>query len=253
MKLENKTAIVTGASKGLGQAIAVALAEAGADVAISYNSDLDGAKKTANVIESHGQKALIFQADATNYEASEKFISETIKNFGQIDILVNNVGGADTIPAGGFINMPMEYWLGQFNKNLNSAVYCCQLALKHMTQRKSGTIINISSVHAEGVYNLKVMPYACAKQALNHFTRFLAVEMAPYNIRVNSLSPGLFVTATTERRYSKKWWDNINAKIPLGRPGRLDEIGKSVVFLASEDSGYITGQVIGADGGRSLV
>lgn len=252
MEMRGKVAVVTGASMGIGRASAVALAHAGADVAFTYGRHAESAEETAELVRAAGRRVLARAADAKDPEQTEAFMNEVFGKFGQVDILVNNVGGADTTPDTGFADMPLDYWYAQFDKNFFSAVCYSRLALKSMIPRKTGSIINIGSVHTSRVINLDVMPYACAKQALNQLTRCLAAELAPHHIRVNSVAPGLVKTALTENRYDSAWWDRAFAKIPLHRAGTAEEIAALVLFLASERAAYITGQIIGVDGGRSL-
>ena len=252
MELENQIAVVTGASQGIGQAIAIAFAKAGANVAFTYHHSQELAEKTAEMVREAGRESLTGQVDATDVAATEGFMDKVIARFGQVDILVNNVGGADTIPSGGFVNTPLDYWHQQFDKNFFSAVVYCRVALRSMIPRRTGSIINIGSVHSARVINPAIMPYACAKQAMNHLTRNLAVELAAHQIRVNTLAPGLVKTALTQRRYDQEWWDGVKNRIPLGRAGEPTEIGEIAVFLASKRSSYMTGQIIYADGGRSL-
>ena len=252
MEFQGKTAVITGASKGIGQACAALFAKNGANVAFTYGSDTAGAEETAKQVRDAGGEVFFMPSDAKDPAQNDIFMQKVFDRFGRVDILVNNVGGADKTPNTGFADMPMEYWHAQFQKNFFTAVQCAQWALKSMIPRKSGSIINISSVHTTRVINLNVMPYSCAKQALNQLTRNLAVELAPYNIRVNAVGPGLVRTALTINRYDKEWWDKVSEKIPLHRAGEAEEIAQTVYFLASERSSYITGQIIGADGGRSL-
>ncbi|HQL10355.1 MAG TPA: SDR family NAD(P)-dependent oxidoreductase [Lentisphaeria bacterium] len=251
-ELKNQVAVITGASQGIGQACAVAFAHAGADVAFTYGQNHEAAEHTAALVRDAGPKVFFAAADAADPVATEAFMRDVMDTFGQVDILVNNVGGADATPNTGFADMPMDYWHRQFAKNFFSAVSYSRLALRSMVPRRCGSIINIGSVHTSRVINLDVMPYACAKQALNHLTRCLAVEMAPRAIRVNCIAPGLIKTALTENRYNQDWWDKVFAKIPMARAGSAAEVAELALFLASARSSYITGQIIGIDGGRTL-
>ena len=252
MEFQGKVAVITGASKGIGQACAVLFARAGANVAFTYGKDTAGAEETVQLVRDTGREAFFQPADAKDATQNDAFMQAVYDRFGRVDVLVNNVGGADTTPNTGFADMPMGYWHAQFQKNFFAAVQYSQWALKSMIPNKGGSIVNIGSVHTTRVINLNVMPYSCAKQALNQLTRNLAVELAPYHIRVNTVSPGLVKTALTINRYDQEWWSKVTEKIPLHRAGEAVEIAETVFFLASKRSSYITGQIIGVDGGRSL-
>ncbi len=251
-ELKNQVAVITGASQGIGQACAVVFAHAGADIAFTYGRNHEAAEHTAALVREAGRRVIFESADSADADVTEVFMGKVMDTFGRVDIVVNNVGGADTTPNTGFADMPLEYWYKQFDKNFFSAVCYSRLALKSMIPRRSGNIINIGSVHTSRVINLDVMPYACAKQAMNHLTRCLAVELAPHNIRVNCIAPGLIKTALTENRYDQEWWDRVFAKIPMARAGVAMDIASLAMFLVSEKANYITGQIIGVDGGRPL-
>lgn len=251
-ELKNKVAVITGASQGIGQACARAMAEAGADIAFTYGGNHEAAKKTAETLKGTGVRVLYCSSDASDSEATETFMKKVMNEFGQVDVMVNNVGGADTTPNTGFADMPLEYWHNQFEKNFFSAVRYSQLALQSMLPRKKGSIIHIGSIHAGRVINLDTMPYACAKKAMNHLTCCMAVELAPRNIRVNCVAPGLIKTPLTVRRYDEDKWNSLSARIPMARAGTSEEVAELVLFLASDKSSYITGQIVGIDGGRAL-
>ncbi len=252
MELAGKVAVVSGASMGIGRACAEIFAENGADVAFTYGCHDDEAAETADRIRALGREVYYESSDAKDMSAIESFMAHVMEKFGRVDVLVNNVGGADTTPDTGFADMPFEYWVNQFNKNFFSAVRFSQLALRSMIPRRFGSIVNIGSVHTSRVINLDVMPYSCAKEAMNRLTKNLAVELAPHRIRCNVIAPGLIRTALTENRYDAAWWEAAYAKIPLHAAGEPRDIAELAWFLVSERSGYLTGQIIGVDGGRSL-
>lgn len=260
-ELSGQVGVITGGSRGIGQAIAFALARSGADIALTYHGvskeDHTQAQETVRIIRRLGRRVISAPVDATDEQASEAFIDSVIEKLGRVDIMVNNVGGADMVSTEGYVKKPMAYWRQQFNKNFFSAVLYSRLAIKNMMLHSRGNVINISSIHACRIFNTQFVPYACSKVAMNHLTRSLAVEMAPHNIRVNCIAPGLIRTELTERRYDASWWSKVNERIPMRRPGTPAEVGEVALFLVSSRSSYVTGQVIyvdggGADGGSNL-
>jgi NAD(P)-dependent dehydrogenase (short-subunit alcohol dehydrogenase family) len=245
--------VITGGAQGIGQAIALAFARTGADIAFTYHGATEEshqrARATAAALRRLGCRVIFAPTNAADDAATEEFMGRVVAELGRIDILVNNVGGADTVPPGGYVDKPMSYWRQQFDKNFFSAVACSRLAVKDMLRRRSGSVINISSVHAARIFNTRFMPYSCSKVAMNSLTRHLAVELAPHNIRVNCIAPGLIRTALTKRRYDAAWWAAVNERIPMHRPGEPAEVAEVALFLASRRASYLTGQVIYVDGG----
>jgi 3-oxoacyl-[acyl-carrier protein] reductase len=249
-----KVALVTGGAQGIGEGVALEFARAGADVAFTYlgASPKSRAKavRTAAVLRKLGARIVFDAVDATSEQAAEAFVDRVLAELGRVDVLVNNVGGAGTVPEGGFVGLPLDYWRSQLDKNFFSAVIYSRLAVHDMLRRRApGTVINIGTIHTAKVFNTKFVPYSCAKQAMNQLTRDLAVELAPQNIRVNCIAPGLIKTALTQWRYDAAWWADVNQRIPMRRPGSPAEIGTIALFLASPRSSYLTGQIIYVDGG----
>jgi len=260
-ELAGQVGVITGGAQGIGRETALAFARSGADIAFTYLASDKGtlarARATAAAIRRFGRRVIFAPVDAIDESATEKFMNRVVESLGRIDILVNNVGGADTVPPGGYVDIPMSYWRQQFEKNFFSGVAYSRLALKNMLPRRRGSIINISSIHSVRIFNTHFIPYSCSKVAMNYHTRSLAVEMAPYNIRVNCIAPGLIRTALTKRRYNGAWWAAVKSRIPMRRPGSPAEISEIALFLASNRASYLTGQVIcvdggGADGGTDL-
>jgi 3-oxoacyl-[acyl-carrier protein] reductase len=244
MRLKEKIALVTGASRGIGKAIALHLAEEGAQIIINYAKNSEKAKEVVAAVESTGGKALAMQADVSCWQEVEKMVDSIYEKFGRIDILVNNAGvNRDEL----LISMEKEDWDAVINTNLGGLFHCTKAVAKYMMIQKSGRIINMSSVAGErggrGQSN-----YAASKGGVNAFTRSVAMELAPKKITVNAIAPGVIETemSSTVIRRAK---DFILNSVALKRLGQPEEIAKVVAFLASDDSSYITGEVIRVDGG----
>ncbi len=244
MRLKEKIALVTGASRGLGKAIALHLAEEGAQIIINYAKNSEKAKEVVAAVESTGGKALAMQADVSCWQEVEKMVDSIYEKFGRIDILVNNAGvNRDEL----IISMEKEDWDAVINTNLGGLFNCTKAVAKYMMIQKNGRIINMSSVAGErggrGQSN-----YAASKGGVNAFTRSVAMELAPKKITVNAIAPGVIETemSSTVIRRAK---DFILNSVALKRLGQPEEIAKVVAFLASDDSSYITGEVIRVDGG----
>lgn len=240
---ENKVALVTGGSRGIGKACAIELAKAGYDVAISYAGNEEAANQTIAELQALNVKAKSYKFDVANKDACAKAIEDVMTEFGRIDVLVNNAG---ITRDGLFMRMNAENWEAVINTNLNSAFYMSNPVVKIMMKQRSGCIINMSSI--VGVYgNAGQANYSAAKAGLIGFTKSLAKEIGSRNIRVNAIAPGFIQTDMTKGLEESK----IAQHIALNRLGNPEDIAKTVKFLA-EDGTYITGQVIGVDGGLSI-
>ncbi len=248
--LTGKAALITGASRGIGRAIAVAMADAGADLALVARSP-QGLAETARLAEEYGHKAFVIQADVTQQEAVEGAVAAAVEQLGQVDILVNNAGGSNFVVP--FSDLRLPGWDKIMKLNLSSAVYACHAIGTHMRGRGSGSIINVASV--AGVSSAPFLaPYGAAKAGLISLTKSLAVEWAQAGIRVNALCPGW--TATDLNR--SLWQDSQASKatvaqVPMQRWGRAEEMAGPAVFLASDASSYMTGQVLLIDGGQTAI
>jgi 2-deoxy-D-gluconate 3-dehydrogenase len=247
--LTGRNAFVTGASRGIGQAIAVALAEAGADVALVARSE-DGLADTAEQITAIGRKAVVLQADVTDQAAVEDAAAAAIDQLGFVDIVVNNAGGSNFMV--GFRDLRLSGWDKLMRLNLNSAVYVCHAFAGHLIERHSGSVVNVASV--AGVASSPLLaPYGAAKAGLISLTKSLAVEWAPEGIRVNALCPGWTATAL-----NRNLWDDPTtgpatiATVPMQRWGSPEEMAGPAVFLASGASSFMTGQVLVVDGGQTI-
>jgi 3-oxoacyl-[acyl-carrier protein] reductase len=243
--LEGKVALVTGSSRGIGRGIAEELAARGAKVIVNYHSSLEAAEDVVNVIEGDGGSAVAIQADVSDFDAAQELVKATIDTFGQIDILVNNAGTTeDTL----LMTMKEAQWDSVIDTNLKSVFNCCKAVARPMVRRKQGgRIINISSVSGL-VGQAGQANYAASKAGIIGFTKSLAKELGSRNITVNAVAPGFVLTDLTAD-LSPELVEQTLALIPLGRWGELKEIANVVAFLASDQSSYITGQVITVDGG----
>ena len=244
---QQRVILVTGASKGIGRAIAETLSEPGCTIIVNFRSDADGAKKTAVAIEGKGARAHLLPFDVGDYPAVNSAFKEILKLFGRLDILVNNAGiTRDNILA----RMKKSEWDEVINTNLNGIFFCCQAAIKPMIRQRYGRIINLTSV--VGVTgNAGQCNYAAAKAGIIGFTRSLAKEVASRNITVNAVAPG-FVETSMTATISEEAKSTLMAQIPAGRPAAPREIAEVVKFLTSDEASYITGQVIHVNGGMYM-
>lgn len=247
MLLDGKIALVTGASRGIGRAVAIELAKEGATVAINYAGNKTAAEEVQNIIIEMGGKAMIIQADVSDENSATKMVEEVIAQFGGIDILVNNAGiTRDSL----FIRMKEEDWNAVINTNLTGIFNCTKVAAKYMMKKRSGRIINMSSV--SGIMgNAGQTNYAAAKAGVIGFTKSLAREMASRGITVNAVAPGFIATDMTAAM-PEKAQEHVLSAIPLGKMGKPEDIANAVLFLASDRASYITGQVIHVDGGMVM-
>jgi NAD(P)-dependent dehydrogenase (short-subunit alcohol dehydrogenase family) len=247
--LTGKNAFITGASRGIGRSVAVALAGAGADVALVARSE-DGLAETASAITAAGRKAFVIPADVTSQEAVSEAVATAIDQLGEVDVVVNNAGGSNFMV--GFRDLRLTGWDKLMRLNLDSAVYVCHAFAGHLLDRGQGSVINVASVAGVAGSPLLV-PYGAAKAGLISLTKSLAVEWGAAGVRVNALCPGW--TATDLNR--NLWQDPTAgpatiATVPMQRWGRADEMAGPAVFLASEASSYMTGQVLIVDGGQTV-
>lgn len=250
----SKNALITGSSHGIGAATAIALAKEGYNVGITYCKNPEGAQSVQAQCLACGVKAEIYQADLQLREDCERLMAEFLADFGAIDVLINNAGGALQIPKGEFEDMPLDYWDKQITLNLSSAAYCAQAAVKNMKENNiPGRIVNISSVHGFISWvKRKMLPYCAAKGGLEMFTKALAVEVAKYGIRVNAVAPGFIMTKLSDR-YKPQDLEAFENRIPVGFLGQTEHIVPAILFMANEESTrYITGQVLRVDGGQTV-
>lgn len=261
--LEGKVAIVTGAGRGIGRAIALTFAEAGADIVAAARTE-EQIQSTSEEALKLGRKSLAIPTDVTRADQVEAMVEKTISEFGRIDILVNNAGTtlrkavvplpgvrlADWQRVNDFDNpMSEAEWRHMMDTNLTSAFLCCRAVGPHMIAQKRGKVINISSIHSQrgATYNAA---YHVGKAGMEMLTRCLALEWGPFHINVNAIGPGYFHTAASAKRHQDpELREEMLRRVPLGRVGEVREIALLAVYLASEASDFLTGQTIYLDGG----
>ena len=243
--LEGKTAIVTGASRGLGRTCAIALAKAGADVVLASRS-MEDLKKTAAEVNGAGAMALPIRVDILKQEDVKRMVQETLDSFGKLDILVNNSGvGKISLLE----NLKVEDWDWVIDTNLKGTFLCCQAVIPHMKSRKYGRIINMASLGGiRGSKNMSV--YNASKAGIIKMSEALALELVGYNITVNSICPGMILTDMNRPFYEKDSGKAEMAKYPMRRPGRVEEIEGAVIYLASDASSYVTATSLIIDGAQ---
>ncbi|WP_127161234.1 3-oxoacyl-[acyl-carrier-protein] reductase [Veillonella sp. VA137] len=247
MNLTGKVALVTGASRGIGQATAIDLAKAGADIVVNFIGNEEVAQETVAAIEALGRKAIKIKADVGNAEDVQAMVDEAVAAFGHIDILVNNAG---ITRDGLLIRMKDSDWDDVLNINLKGVYLVTKAVAKLMVKQRAGRIINMTSV--SGVTgNVGQANYAAAKAGVIGFTKTCAKELATRGITVNAVAPGFIETAMTDV-LPEKIKEGIAATVPFGRMGQPEEIASVVTFLASEFASYITGQVLNVDGGMVM-
>ncbi len=244
--LKERVALVTGASQGIGRVTALTLAEAGARLAVAARN-VEKLSTVVHEISAAGGEALAVRMDVANPEEVNAGFRKTLDQFGRLDILVNNAGVTRDALA---LRMKAEDWEAVLRTNLTGAHLCIQQALVSMTRQRYGRIINITSVVAQ-IGNAGQVNYVASKAGLIGLTRALAVEYASRNITVNAIAPGFISTAMTEG-LAQKVKDEMLGRIPLGRLGAERDVAAAVVFLAAEEAGYITGQVLGVNGGMHM-
>lgn len=248
--LEGKVAIVTGAARGIGEAIALKFAEQGASVAFTYVSD-SSAEKAAAVeakLTALGVKAKAYKSNAGDYAQCEAFVNDVLKEFGTVDICVNNAGiSKDNL----LLRMTPEQWNDVIQVNLNSVFYMTKQIIKPMMKARNGVIINMSSVIGE-MGNAGQSSYAASKAGIIGFTKSVAKELGSRNIRCNAIAPGFVETDMTSYLKEGEGADKYKAGIPLGRFASAEEIANVCLFLASDMGGYITGQTISVCGGLNI-
>lgn len=244
MKFSGKVVLITGGTRGIGKSIALEFARKGAILALNYVNDDERAEETLKEIKEIGGYGILIKGDVSNYTFAGKMVEQVIKILGKVDILVNN---AAISKIGLFMDMEECDYNSVMDINFKSVYNTSHSVIRHMIANKRGNIINISSMWGNLGASCEVL-YSSSKGAINSFTKSLAKELAPSNIRVNAVAPGVINTEMNAWLTKEEREELIN-EIPLGRLGNGEEVAKVVAFLASEDSSYVTGQIINVDGG----
>jgi NAD(P)-dependent dehydrogenase (short-subunit alcohol dehydrogenase family) len=252
LRLQGKVALVTGAARGIGRGIALALAAEGARVAVNYVNRADAAQEVVRLIRETGGEADAFGADVGQYADVERLVAGTLSRLGRIDILVNNAGVVTRHPI---LDVPLEEWDRVVRTNLYGCFHCSRLAGRHMVERgEGGKIISISSIHGR-IAKAGMGPYCATKAAIDMFSKQLAVELAPHRINVNVVASGTIITEINLPLYQSDRPEDIAKRtavlhrVPWGEIGQPEDIGRAVAFLASDAARYITGAVLYVDGG----
>ena len=250
MILKGQVALITGASSGIGRATAEAMAREGACVGVNYLKNQKGADEAVESIRKVGGEALAVRADVTRRAEVQALVEAVRKQWGRIDILVNNAG--DLIARRTLVDMTEEYWDQLMDLNLKSAYLCTQAVWKEMAERKSGCIINVTSIAARNGGGVGVAAYSAAKGGLISYTKALAKELGPQGIRVNAIAPGVISTPYHERYSSAELMARMVSTIPQGRPGTSEEIADVILFLASPGARYMLGETVEVNGGMLM-
>lgn len=245
--LTDRVAIVTGGGRGLGRAIALGFAEAGADVVVCARTTAQ-IEDTAAKIRDKGRKALAITTDVRNVDQVTNLLHETLAHFSKVDILVNNVGDTPTGTPGDLLQLTFQDWEAYVEVNLHTVFYCTRIIGEQMVKQRAGNIINMSSVVGTGPYGTygTYTHYSAAKAGIINLTQALAVQWARYNIRINAIAPGIIETPLIIKRYKTEpgLKESLLSRIPVQRLGKPEDVVGAAIYLASDASAYVTGQTI---------
>jgi len=246
-KFKDRVAIVTGASSGIGASTAIQMAQNGVKTVINYHASEDKAREVLKKVESSGGTAVLMQADVRDNTQVKNMVQKTVDKFGKIDILVNNAGGL--IKRVAIAEMDDSLWDATMDLNLRSMFYCCRATIPHMLKKNYGRIVNISSLAADNGGGKLATVYATAKSGMYGFTKGLAKELGPNGITVNAISPGLIDTPF----HTKAETGNLESflpMVPVKRLGTADEVASLILYLSSDDAGFVTGSIYRITGGQ---
>ncbi len=249
--LTGRVALITGASTGIGRAAAIALAECGADVAINYLRNQVGAEEARSAISAMGRRVVLIQADVSQREGVRHLVETTRAELGAIDILVNNAG--DLIERCQISDFTDELWDRVMDLNLRSVFLCSQAVMGEMMERRRGSIVIVGSIAGRNGGGPGAAVYSTAKAGAMCFTKGLAKELSPYNVRVNGVAPGVIATPFHERVSTPQMLAQFVENIPLGRLGTAEEVGSVIAFLASDAASYLDGEMIEINGGQLML
>ncbi|MDX8045518.1 SDR family NAD(P)-dependent oxidoreductase [Gracilibacillus sp. S3-1-1] len=247
MLLQDKVAIVSGASRGIGRQTALTLAWHGASLVIS-GTKVDLLNEVAGKVNEMGRKCMVSVGDVTNFETATKVVSQAIKEYGHIDILINNAGMNMRTST---LDMDIEDWKKVMDVNLNGNIYFCKAVLPYMIKQNYGKIVNVSSTTAKSGHKNAIPAYGASKAGIDYLTKHLAIEMAEYNIYVNGVSPGPVETDMI-KQWSDEYYQTVVSKIPLKKLGKPQNVADVILFLASFMSDFITGETININGGTYM-
>jgi 3-oxoacyl-[acyl-carrier protein] reductase len=246
-RLDGRVALVTGASRGFGRAIALAFAHEGADVAVNYRTNATGAAEVAAALQKLGRRALVVEADVASEDEVRELVGATLSRFGRLDILVNNAG---IMERGLFADVPVSAYARMFATNVTGTMLCSRAALPAMMERRYGRIVNVSSQLARaGVGTGGFAAYAATKGAIEAFTRSVAHEVGEHGITVNAIAPGGIDTDMSRAVMTPEYRARRTKELPVRHLGTLDDVGYAALCLADEAAGYLTGQVVQVNGG----
>jgi 3-oxoacyl-[acyl-carrier protein] reductase len=246
-RLDGRVALVTGASRGFGRAIALAFAHEGADVAVNYRTNGTGAAEVAAALQNLGRRALVVEADVASEDEVRELVGATLSRFGRLDILVNNAG---IMERGLFADVPVSAYARMFATNVTGTMLCSRAALPAMMERRYGRIVNVSSQLARaGVGTGGFAAYAATKGAIEAFTRSVAHEVGEHGITVNAIAPGGIDTDMSRAVMTPEYRARRTKELPVRHLGTLDDVGYAALCLADEAAGYLTGQVVQVNGG----
>lgn len=251
VNLEGLTALVTGSAKGIGAAIATALADNGAAVAVNYLSSADKARRLVDGLMSRGKKAVAVQADVADADAVEQMMGQAVESLGgEVDILVNNAGSQVSLRSAE--DMTLDLWDRVLAINLTGAMLCSKAAIPGMKRKRWGRIINVSSISARSGGGPGGIAYASSKGGMSAFTKGLAKELGPFGVTVNAVAPGVILTDVHKEFSTPESLQDLEGRTPVGRHGVPEDVSGAALFLASDSASFVTGEILAVNGGLRM-